>query len=253
VEGVDTYGGRVRAVRLGNGMTIATDAFVIAAGPFLKQVGQMVGVDFPVFSELHIKVGFRDDAHAFPRNAPLLIWIDAQNLPWSDEERALFAESDETRTLLREFPAGVHARPEGGAASPTFLVLWTFHTEPVEPILPIRFDPRYPEIALRGLSSMLPSLRTYFDSLPRLTMDGGYYTKTQENRPLIGPLPMRGAFVIAALSGYGVMAACAAGELLAGHVTGAKLPAYAPAFALERYQDPAYQALLKNWGASGQL
>ena len=253
VEGVDTAGGRVRAVRLGDGSTIATDTFVIAAGPFLKQVARMVGVDLPVFSELHIKVGFRDDSRVFPRSAPLLIWLDAQKLPWSDEERALFAESDETRALLNEFPAGVHARPEGGAASPTFLVLWTYHTEPVEPVLPIRFDPRYPEITLRGLSSMLPSLRAYFDALPRLTMDGGYYTKTVENRPLIGPLPVQGAFVLAALSGYGVMAACAAGELLAAHVTGAKLPAYAPAFALERYQDPAYQELLKHWGSSGQL
>jgi len=86
-----------------------------------------------------------------------------------------------------------------------------------------------------------------------MMMDGGYYTKTQENRPLIGRLPVQGAYVIAALSGYGIMASCAAGELLAAHVTGGKLPPYAPAFTLERYQDPAYCELLKNWGASGQL
>ena len=253
VESVDTTGGCVRAVRLSDGTTIATDNFVIAAGPFLKQVGRLVGVDLPVFSELHTKVAFRDEVSAFPRNAPLLIWIDAQKLPWSDEERAVFAESDEALGLLNEFPSGVHARPEGGAASPMFLVLWTYHTEHVEPVLPIRFDPHYPEIVLRGLSTMLPSLQTYFGKTPRLTMDGGYYTKTQENRPLIGRLPVEGAYVIAALSGYGIMASCAAGELLAAHVTGGKLPHYAPAFALERYQDPAYQELLKNWGASGQL
>ena len=253
VESVDTTGGCVRAVRLSDGTTIATDNFVIAAGPFLKQVGRLVGVDLPVFSELHTKVAFRDEVSAFPRNAPLLIWIDAQKLPWSDEERAVFAESDEALGLLNEFPSGVHARPEGGAASPMFLVLWTYHTEHVEPVLPIRFDPHYPEIVLRGLSTMLPSLQTYFGKTPRLTMDGGYYTKTQENRPLIGRLPVEGAYVIAALSGYGIMASCAAGELLAAHVTGSKLPHYAPAFALERYQDPAYRDLLKNWGASGQL
>jgi sarcosine oxidase subunit beta len=253
VESVDTTGGGVRAVRLGDGTTIATENFVIAAGPFLKPVAGMIGVDLPVFSELHIKVAFRDDARAFPRHAPLLIWIDAQRLPWSDEERALFAESDETRALLNEFPAGVHARPEGGAASPMFLVLWTYHTEHVEPVLPLRFDPHYPEIVLRGLATMLPSLQTYFGRTPRMMMDGGYYTKTQENRPLIGRLPVQGAYVIAALSGYGIMASCAAGELLAAHVTGGKLPPYAPAFTLERYQDPAYCELLKNWGASGQL
>ncbi len=253
VDGVDTTGGRVRAVRLSSGESIATDSMVIAAGPFLKPVSRMIGVDLPVFSELHIKVAFRDDARVFPRDAPLLIWIDSQKLPWSDEEGAAFAASPDARALLDEFPAGVHARPEGGAANPTFLVLWTYHTEHVEPTLPIGFDQRYPEIALRGLSTMLPALKMYFERMPRLTMDGGYYTKTPENRPLIGRLPVPGAFVIAALSGYGIMASCAAGELLAAYVTGGKLPAYAPAFALDRYADPTYRELLKNWGASGQL
>lgn len=253
VEAVDTTGSRVRAVWLGNGATIATENLVIAAGPFLKEAGKMIGVDLPVFNESHIKVSFRDEAHVFPRNAPLLIWIDAQKLPWSDEERAVFAEWKETRALLDEFPSGVHARPEGGTASPMLLVLWTFHTEHVEPVLPIRYDPHYPEIALRGLSTMVPALQTYFGKMPRMTTDGGYYTKTQENRPLIGRLPVPGAYVIAALSGYGIMASCAAGELLAAHITGGRLPAYAPAFSLERYEDPSYQELLKNWGASGQL
>jgi glycine/D-amino acid oxidase-like deaminating enzyme len=77
--------------------------------------------------------------------------------------------------------------------------------------------------------------------------------KTRENRPLIGPLPIEGAYVIGALSGYGLMAACAAGALLAAHVTGATLPSYAGAFAVERYDDPAYQRALEHWGDSGQL
>jgi glycine/D-amino acid oxidase-like deaminating enzyme len=66
-------------------------------------------------------------------------------------------------------------------------------------------------------------------------------------------LPVEGAYVIGALSGFGVMAACAAGELLAAHLTGGTLPHYAPAFLLERYQDPAYQRLLDTWDESGQL
>jgi hypothetical protein len=49
------------------------------------------------------------------------------------------------------------------------------------------------------------------------------------------------------------MAAAAGGELLAAHISGAPLPAYAPAFGLERYADPAYQAMLADWGATGQL
>jgi sarcosine oxidase, subunit beta len=49
------------------------------------------------------------------------------------------------------------------------------------------------------------------------------------------------------------MAACAAGELLAAHVTGAALPPYAGAFDLARYDDPAYRALLASADFGGQL
>ena len=49
------------------------------------------------------------------------------------------------------------------------------------------------------------------------------------------------------------MAGCGAGELLAAHLTGSKLPRSAPAFSLERYKDPDYQKLLETWAESGQL
>jgi hypothetical protein len=49
------------------------------------------------------------------------------------------------------------------------------------------------------------------------------------------------------------MASCAAGELLARHITERALPDYAPAFLLSRYQDASYCALLDNWGDGGQL
>jgi glycine/D-amino acid oxidase-like deaminating enzyme len=134
-----------------------------------------------------------------------------------------------------------------------FLGLWTYDMAPVEPVFPLHFEANFPEIVLRGLATMLPGLSGYFGRMPRPAMDGGYYTKTQENRPLICPLPVKGAFLIGGFSGFGIMAACAAGELLAAHVTGSPLPSYAPAFRLERYEDPEYQKLLENWGASGQL
>jgi glycine/D-amino acid oxidase-like deaminating enzyme len=114
---------------------------------------------------------------------------------------------------------------------------------------------QYPELVLRGLTKMLPGLNQYHQKIPRPTIDGGYYIKTRENRPIIGKLPVHGAYVIGALSGYGIMAACAAGELLALHVTGNKLPSYAPSFSLERYADPEYKRLLDSWDweMSGQI
>ena len=250
IESVDVSNNRVQAVHLSDGTSIATENFIVAAGPLLKQVAEMIHVDLPIFCELHVKVSFKDHARVFPQTAPLLIWTDPQFIPWSAQERAMFAESAETQPLLKQFPSGVHARAEGG----TFMGLWTYHTDPVEPVFPFQYDPQHPEIVLRGLATMIPALVTYFDNPPRPFVDGGYYLKTTENRPLVGPLPVKGAYVIGALSGFGVMASCGAGELLAAHVVGqAGSLTYARAFMLERYQDPEYQKLLEIWGASGQL
>jgi sarcosine oxidase, subunit beta len=256
VDGVQVTGNRVRGVRVRTNShlsDISTPHFVIAAGPLLQEVGRMIGVEFPVFSELHLKMSFKDHLQVVPRYAPMLIWTDPIRLPWSEEERAVLAESEETKPLLDELPSGVHTRPEGGPGSDVVLGLWAYHTVPVEPVFPFTPDPRYPEMVLRGLATMLPGLSQYLDRLPKPFVDGGYYTKTRENRPLIGNLPVKGAYVISALSGFGVMSACGAGELLAAHVTGARLPHYASAFALERYQDPDYQKLLATWAESGQL
>jgi glycine/D-amino acid oxidase-like deaminating enzyme len=256
VVGVEVIGNGVKAVRIrsnGSVDTISTRNFVNAAGPMLKEVGRMVGVELPVFSELHLKMSFSDHLSAVPRNAPMLIWTDPIRLPWTEEERVMLAESEETKKLLEELPSGVHTRPEGGAQSNILLGLWAYHTPPVEPTFPFSIDPRYPEMVLRGLATMTPSLKAYLNRLPKASVDGGYYTKTRENRPLIGKLPVEGAYIMGAVSGFGVMAGCGAGELLAAHLTGSKLPHYACAFSLERYKDPDYQKLLETWAESGQL
>ena len=253
VSAVDTRGGQVKTIKLQDGQRVDTPYFVNAAGPFLSEVGRMIGIELPVFSEIHLKVAFNDHLGIVPRQSPLLIWSDSQFLPWSQEERLLLSEDEGTRWLLEELPPGVHTRPEGGADSPVVLMLWEYHTTPHEPVWPPPLDMQYPEIALRGLTAILPDLRKYFGKSPRPVLDGGYYTKTRENRPLIGTTPVDGAYVIGALSGFGVMAGCASGELLAQHITGNSLPSYAPYFSLQRYTDPAYLRLIQDWGVSGQL
>jgi len=256
VARVDTTGGRVRAVevRAGGGTrTLATPRFVDAAGPFVGDVARLLGVALPVFCERHAKVALVDTLGAVPRHAPMVIWTDPVRLPWSDDERRELAASPARRRLLDEIPAGVHGRPEGGSDSPVVLLIWTYDVEPVEPAFPVAFDPHYAEIVLRGMARPIPALAAYADRLPRCVVDGGYYTKTRENRFLACPLPVEGAYVLGALSGYGLMAANGAADLLADHVTGRPLPAYAPAFDLARYDDPAYRARLERWGDSGQL
>ena len=60
------------------------------------------------------------------------------------------------------------------------------------------------------------------------------------------PKPKPGAYVCAGLSGYGVMAANAAGELLAQHVAAEPLPAYAHAFRPERWLDADYRRRVES-------
>jgi glycine/D-amino acid oxidase-like deaminating enzyme len=253
---VDRRAGRVRGVTVDSAEgaeRFSTDRLVLAPGPYLARTTALLDVDLPVFAEYHVKIAMADPLGAVPRNAPLLIWTDPQYLNWTEEERKELASSSDTQGLLELFPSGVHARPEGPDDSPIVLILWTYHTTPMEPVFPGPVDPLYPEVALRGLSRMIPALGAYVGRAPRPVVDGGYYLKTRENRPLIGPLPVEGSFVLGALSGFGLMASAAAGDLLAAYVVGEPVPEYASAFRLERYEDPAYQKLLETWGGSGQL
>jgi glycine/D-amino acid oxidase-like deaminating enzyme len=251
VTGIETSGGCVSRVQTDRG-AITTPVFVNSAGPMLKEVGALVGVDLPVFSEVHIKVAFRDHLSIIPRSSPMMIWSDPQTLDWSSEEREWLAEQGRS-DLLGEMPAACHYRPEGGPESQWLVGLWEYHRLVQEPTWPLPDDPLYPEALLRGLTTAVPGLTAYREHLPQPRVDGGYYTKTEENRPLIGRLPLEGAFVVGAFSGFGVMAAAAAGELAARLITDAPLPDYAPAFALDRYDDPAYRAEISSLTSTGQI
>jgi sarcosine oxidase, subunit beta len=243
---------RVQSITLESGIKISAPVFVNAAGPMLKPVAAMIGVDLPVYSEVHIKVAFRDLLGVVPRDAPMFIWTDPQTIGWSDEEERMLTEENRT-DLLGEMPSSCHARPEGGADSQWLVALWEYHRIIQEPAWPLPEDPLYPEVVLRGLKTMTPDLGRYLDHLPQPVVDGGYYTKTRENRPLVGPLPVEGAYLVGAFSGFGVMAAPAAGELASIYATGGSLPEYAAAFALSRYQDPAYLAEIEQVTDTGQI
>lgn len=251
VIGVDVKGNQVHGVQLSSGERLQSPIFINATGPFLKEVGKLIEVELPVQTELHLKAVIKDALGVVRRDAPLLIWNDTQILPWEDEDRNALAEDDETRWMTENFPSGAHTRPEGGGND--ILMLWEYHTNLMEPSDTPTMDGQYPEIALRGLAAMLPRMKEYFGRMPRPQLDGGFYTKTRENRPLVGSTRIDGSYVVGAVSGYGIMSACGVGELLAKHITGGELPGYASAFELSRYDDPEYQKKLVTWGHNGQL
>ena len=238
---------------LNEGERVDCDTFVNAAGPFFRQVGALLGLDLPVEAEVHLKVAFEDSLRVIDREAPLLIWNDPQYLPWRDEECRMFEAEQEFAWLLNEFPAGAHTRPEGGRDGSSVLMLWDYRTQVIAPNFPVPLDDQYPEIALRGLSTMLPAWTRTWAAQRVHAWTVATMSARAKNRPLIGETPVEGAFLIGALSGYGIMSACAAGELLAATVTGTELPSYARAFSLERYDDPEYVRQLETWNAGGEL
>lgn len=253
---INIASGQVQSVKveqLGETRVVNAEKLIICAGPMLTQLAAMVGITLPVVAERHLKISFNDKQQVLPRNAPMSIWLDSQHLPWRDDERSALAEDSQYQWLLDEFPAGVHCRPDGKGSSQTVLALFNYENEDEPVVFPLRDEPHYPEIVLRGLSTMVPGLSTYVESGVRPYMDGGYYIRTRENRPLVGPLSVPGMFVSAAYSGFGIMGSCAGGDLIARHVTQAPLPDYAPAFMLSRYDDPEYCARLDAFGDDGQL
>lgn len=253
VQHVEIRGGGVRAAHLADGRQVECPIFVNAAGPHLREVGVMSGVDLPVQTELHIKMMIKDPLGAVGREAPLLIWDDQQYLPWDESERGALADDPATSWLTNKFPAGAHVRPEGGPGSQTLVMLWEYQTRLSPPLEPPALDRDFPEVCLRGMASMLPRLKEYLGKLPRPQVDGGYYTKAPDSLPIVGPTGATGIFLCGAVAGYGIMSACAIGELLAAHVKGTPLPSYATALHPSRFDDPAHRSSFMEDLESGQL
>jgi glycine/D-amino acid oxidase-like deaminating enzyme len=225
--------GRVAAVRLASGARIDARAFVLAAGPLLPEWTGRLEIRVPIANELHGKISFEDEAGVVPRDAPMMIWNDPVELPSG------------------RFPAGVHLRPRG---TRSVLGIWTYDARVGPATFPPAFDPDYADIVLGGLAAMIPGLAIYGGRASEAIVDGGYYCKTPDNRPLIGPTAIEGAYLLGALSGFGIMASQAAADLLAAHLLDRPLPDYAAAFHPARFEDPVYQSTLARLGpASGQL
>lgn len=253
--GVDRQGQRVVGVRLvasGSPSRISTGNLVIAAGPFCKRVASFLNIDLPLENERHLSLSFKDPEGVVPRTAPLLIWCDEQRLRWTQAERAEL-DNDEDRWRLGPLPPGVHARPEGALEGQAVLALWPYDTPSMKPVYPIKAEPDYPEMVLRGLQAMVPGFETYLDRIPPLMIDGGYYTRTPENRPLLGSLPVEGAWIIGGLSGFGIMASAGCGDILAGSISGASVPEFAHRFHLERYDDSEYRKRIDAWESPFEL
>ncbi len=237
---------------------INADVIVNAAGPFAKEVAAMMDVDLPLKNVFQQKLAFDDQHGVISRQQPFSLDLDDQELDWTAEERDLLAEDPDMAWLLNPILGGAHCRPEGGEKRTWVKLGWAFNREASEPQQELandpHFNPQFPELILRATARLNPSLKRYSESFPsRWSHYGGYYPMTDENWPLVGPLGVEGAFVTGALSGYGCMAACAAGAICAAWITDGDLPDYATQLSPARYDDEKLMTEILNSPSKGIL
>ena len=229
--------------------TIRASRVVNAAGPYLRDVAKMLGEDLPVKCVFQQKISFEDREGAILRDMPFTIDLDGQTLAWDEEDRELLASDPTTRHYTEPKNGGIHCRPDGAVNGKWIKLGWAYNEKESNPHAEDPIDPQFPDTVLRGASRLNPKLGAYIGKLPNgVHHYGGYYTMTEENWPLIGKMKTEGAFVAGALSGYGSMAACAAGELCASWVTGQSVPDYALSLGINRYADKAFMAELARFG-----
>ncbi|MEM7206933.1 MAG: FAD-binding oxidoreductase [Pseudomonadota bacterium] len=235
-------------VNTGEGMQkIVAGCLINAAGPYLQNIAAMLDIELPVFNVFQQKLAFEDKESAIPRSQPFAIDLDGQFIDWTDEERELLQSDGELSWLTHSMPGAIHCRPDGGETGRWVKLGWAYNAQTSQPSAVLPLDPHFPEIVLRGAARLNPALRDYYGRLPRARHHyGGWYTMTEENWPLIGPMGYAGAFINGAHSGFGSMMACAAGELCAAWVAGAPLPTYSSKFSIDRVLDPALMTGLRS-------
>lgn len=247
--------GKVVGISQRNGFTLSVEGreglqllrapqIVNAAGPFAAEIAAMLGVILPLENVVQQKISLPDTARAIPRNLPFCIDLDGLDIDWTDEERMLLASDPDTAFLAAKMPGAIHCRPDGGDSGSWIKLGWAYNAAPAQVSWTPPLDPRFPEIVVRGASRLHPALRAYHKSLPRqMHHYGGFYTRTADNWPLIGPMGPEGAFMACGLSGHGTMAACATGELVAQWVAGTPSADWAIPFTMARFTDGAQFAV----------
>ena len=229
-----------------------TERLVLAAGPLLADAAGLLGLTLPVFAERHHKIAIEDTLGAVPRDAPFLIWDDAQTLEWSPRSGRRSKPTRRAPLDARALPGRRPHAPGGyGLNSQTLLVLWSYDCAPTPVVYPLPEPPHYPELVLRGMARMIPAFHGYRGAAAGVRRRG--LLREDRREPSMIALPVEGAYVSSAYAGFGIMAGCAGGDW-SPPVTGEPLPDYAAAFALARYGDPAHVRRIEAWGATtGQI
>jgi glycine/D-amino acid oxidase-like deaminating enzyme len=236
---------------LQSGEELSCQRLVLASGPFIGQHCKQLGLTLPVENFLQQKVVLPDPLGIIPRDMPFTILADPQHLDWTVDEKQLLVNDPTCSWLLQEFPAGLHIKPE---SRNQIKLGWAFNRRTSVPNWDPPSDPEFASIVLRGASRFIPGLAQYLRELPTPVFSySGYYNRTRENWPVVGPVGPDGLFVIGGLSGFGTMSACGVGELCADWIHGTPNPSYARHFHPDRYNFEDIAAEIARLDSDGQL
>ena len=202
VIGVDVRDERVSGVRIARatGRDGSRPAlFVNAAGPFVDDVARLVGRTTARAPRGAPQGLLRRPPRRRAATAPLVIWNDPVDGRLERRGARRARRRPATAPLLEPIPAGVHFRPEGGHAALRRSCSGTTTSSRSNAAFPARRPaPRAGRRARRRAHRA--RLRALPRGRPRPFVDGGYYTKTRENRPLVGPTGRAGSFPSSARS-----------------------------------------------------
>lgn len=238
VRGFDAPGGRVRGVALESGDTLPADHVVLATGPALGETARWLDLALPVYRERHVRAAWPDTDGLLPREAPLLVWSDPVMLERPGAERRAMGADPEAAAWLRPLEGGIKVRPRERPHG--ILAAWTYDGAPHAADTPTRPERHAAAALYQAAAEMLPALGARMPD--GAVADGADCLRTPDDRPLVGPLPVEGAWALGALSGYGLMGAHAAADLLAAHLLGHPLPGEAPSLSPARDAGPVPQA-----------
>ncbi len=230
--------------------SIIVDQIILATGPFINQLANMLNIDLPVWNTLQRKFIIPDPKKVIPQDMPFTIYADGQTLDWSKEEIEFMQSDKDLEWMTKPMPGAIHIKPESGRIK----MGWAIGKEKKVPQWDVPTLPYFPQVVLKGASRFIPALKAYAENIPTPIIEyGGYYTRTEENWPLVGPTENENIFVIGALAGFGTMTACAVGELCTQYIIQKELPWYAEYFHPNRYNNPKIKAIIDNLDMDGQL
>jgi len=182
VTGIETVAGKVKGVHTNNGF-ISTNVVVNAAGGYSKQIGDMVGVDLPVYSERH-QILVTEAVEQFL--GPMLM-------------------SFSLNLYCQQVPHGGVIMGRGDDNEPTDLRItssWHFLEE-----------------MAKTMTNVLPPLK----DIRVIRQWAGLYNMTPDRQPIYGSVDeVEGFYLAIGYSGHGFMFAPATGLLMAENILGEK-------------------------------